>query len=75
MGIISDTGWVTASTGRCYYSMTRVVKFDPSTPREEIEALVNEHNAKPKRGQSDSMWVKRDDPFTVAGFMECDSGD
>lgn len=76
MGIVKDTGWVTTRTGRCYYAQEREVVFDPSTPREEIEAFVNEHNSRPKRGQTDSMWVKDDGVgLTVIGRMECDSGD
>ncbi len=77
MTILSDTDWQVSSTGRCYVARERMVKFDPSTPFEEIQAFVTTYNTEAKLrpfGQSDYMKVLQDG-FTVRGFQECDSGD
>ena len=77
MTILSDTGWQVCSSGRCYVARDRLVKFDLSTPPEEIQAFVaaySEEAARQPFGQSDYMKVLQDD-FTVRGFQECDSGD
>lgn len=77
MTILSDSGWQVSSSGRCYVARSRMVKFEPSTPPEEIEAFVTAYNAEAKLspfGQSDYM-RQLADGFTVRGFQECDSGD